>query len=59
MNELIEQAHKDMAKRHSTHGGKGDAQRPTNKDAFEANWDLIWGNKDEDEMSEMPSTSDK
>ena len=27
-----------------THGGKGSAQRPTNRDKFEANWESIFGN---------------
>ena len=27
-----------------THGGKGSAQRPTNRDKFEANWASIFGN---------------
>ena len=27
-----------------THGGKGCAQRPTNRDKFEANWASIFGN---------------
>lgn len=28
-----------------THGGKGSAQRPTNKQKFDQNWDLIFGKK--------------
>ena len=27
-----------------THGGKGSAQRPTNRDKFETNWESIFGN---------------
>jgi len=27
-----------------THGGKGSAQRPINRDKFEANWASIFGN---------------
>lgn len=30
----------------SSHGGKGSSQRPTNKDAYDAGWDRIFGKKD-------------
>ena len=29
-----------------TLGGKGDLQRPSDKDKFESGWDRIFGNKD-------------
>jgi len=30
----------------ATHGGKGSSQRPTNKAAYDAGWDRIFGKKD-------------
>lgn len=30
----------------STHGGKGSATRPTDKSAYDAGWDRIFGKKD-------------
>lgn len=30
----------------ATHGGKGSAQRPTDKKKYADNWDNIFGNKD-------------
>lgn len=31
-----------------THGGKGDKQRPTNQEAYEENWERIFGKKDKE-----------
>lgn len=33
-------------------GGKGDKQRPTNKDAYSNNYDLIWGKKVERKIAD-------
>ena len=32
----------------NTGAGKGSSQRPTNKSAYDAGWDKIWGNKNAD-----------
>mgnify|MGYP006084776637 CR=1 FL=1 len=38
------------------HGGKGSAQRPTDQDKFNDNWDSIFAPKDKEvENAEVPS----
>ena len=37
-----------MKKQLTGEGGKGSAQRPTDKSKFDSNWDRIFGNKKED-----------
>jgi hypothetical protein len=42
----------------TTTGGKGSSQRPTDRQLYEANWEIIFGKKDLlDEK--MPITDDK
>lgn len=36
--------------------GKGDAQRPTDHKAFSANYDTIWGKKDDKKTDRVVST---
>jgi len=42
-----------------THGGKGSAQRPTDKKKYESNWDNIFGNKDKDKKKEEDKKDDR
>lgn len=40
-----------------THGGKGSATRPTNKEKYEKNYDAIFGKNKKKEDNKLESTS--